>query len=161
MKKKAVRIQRAKHQQRVFREELTKKHERESNLSEFGYWIWSNLDTHMRSSKEVTLVDTPDIQVQASLNIMAVANSTDNSIQKSGTFSSLKEIISWKLYINIQSVEDGRQQQEQQARAKDFRSAWRLLPLDLECLQIGPRRIMTVPVCKRRKESGKVWYKLL
>ena len=40
------------------------------------------LDTHMESIREVTLVDTPDIQVQASLNIMALANSTDSSFIK-------------------------------------------------------------------------------
>ena len=55
----------------------------------------------MESSREVILVDTPDIQVQTSLNIMALANSTANSFQESGMFSSLREIINWKLLINI------------------------------------------------------------
>ena len=60
----------------------------------------------MKSSKEVTLVDTPDIQVQANMNIMALANSTNNSFQRYRTFSSLREIVSWKLSVSIQSVED-------------------------------------------------------
>ena len=74
------------------------------SIAKFESWIWSNLDTRMKSSKEVTLVDTQDIQ--ANLNIMALANSTDNSFQKSGTFSSLREIISWKLSVSIQKTRD-------------------------------------------------------
>ena len=55
---------------------------------------------------------TPDFKVQASLNIMALANSKESRFQKSATFSSLREVVSWKLTVDIQSVEDKRQQQE-------------------------------------------------
>ena len=44
--------------------------------------IWSNVNAHMESSKEVTLLDTPDIKVQAGLDIMALANRKESKIQK-------------------------------------------------------------------------------
>ena len=87
MKEKSVWIRRARHQQRMFKEELARKQEEERDRAEFKSWIWGAMDTHMESSKEVTLVDTPDIQVQASLDIMALANSIDNNFQESGMFS--------------------------------------------------------------------------
>ena len=55
-KEKANRIRRAKLQQRVFREGLAREQETASNLAELKSWIWSSLNKHMRSSKEVTLV---------------------------------------------------------------------------------------------------------
>ena len=46
--------------------------------------IWSNVNAHMESSKEVTLLD---IKVQAVLDIMNLASRKESKIQKSGTFS--------------------------------------------------------------------------
>ena len=58
----------------------------------------------MESSKGVTFVDTPNIQVEASMNVMALASSNTDSIQESGVFSLLREVITWKLLINISQL---------------------------------------------------------
>ena len=71
---------------------MPKKQEAESNLADFGSWIWGNLNAHMESNKEVTLLDTPDIKVQAGLDVMALASRKESKIQKSGTFSDLKRL---------------------------------------------------------------------
>ena len=44
MKEKTFRIRRHKHQQRLFKEELSKKQEEESNIPLFRTWVWRNLD---------------------------------------------------------------------------------------------------------------------
>ena len=123
-------------------------------LAEFGSWIWGTLDTHMESSKGVTFIDTPNIQVKVSMNVMALASSSSDSIQESGVFYLMKEVITWILLINIKSVKSMRHQQEQHASAETVRSAWRFLPLDMECLQLGKtRRIETAPACKMSRKS--------
>ena len=64
-----------------------------------------------------------DIQNQSckqqimSISSMAQASINNNSFQRYGTFSYLREIVSWKMAVSIQSVEDS--SQEQQAWAKD------------------------------------------
>ena len=69
MKEKATRIRRARLQQKEFREGVARRY----MLAELGSWIWGALDTHMESSKRVTFIDTPNIQVRASMNIMVLA----------------------------------------------------------------------------------------
>ena len=47
MKDKAVRIRKARLQQWVFLEELSRKQEKESNYVELESWIWSSLITYI------------------------------------------------------------------------------------------------------------------
>ena len=106
MKEKAVRIWKARLQSRVLLEELSRKQEKESNYMELESWIWSSLNTYIKSAKEVTLLDTPGVKVQAEVDIMALASRLEGMIQKSGTISSLREVLTWKLTIAIQSEEN-------------------------------------------------------
>ena len=136
----------------MFREEVAKKLETKCTMAEFGSWIWGAVDKYMESNKGVTLIDTPKIQVKVSMNVMALASNNTDKFQESGVFSSLREIITWKLLVNVKSVESKRQQQEQRARAEAVRSAWGLLPLDMERLELGTaRRVMTAPAYKRSR----------
>ena len=86
---------------------MAKKQEAESNLADFVSWIWGNLNAG-----------------QAGLDIMALASRKECKIQKSGTFPSLREVISWKLTVDIQSVEDKRKKEEQEARSEVDQRAW-------------------------------------
>ena len=100
----------------MFLEELIRKQEKESNYVELESWIWKSLNANMESAKKVTLLDTPDVKIQAEVDVMALASRQEGMVQKSCTFSSLIELITWKLTIAIQSMENKRQQEEQVAR---------------------------------------------
>ena len=75
-------------------------------------WIWDSLLNYMGSAKEITLLDTPNVKVQAAVNIIALASRLEGMVQKSGTISSLREVFSWKLTFAIQTEVDKRQQEE-------------------------------------------------
>ena len=55
-------------------EEFCRKQEKESNYAELESWIWNSLNTYMESAKEVTLLDTPGVKVQAEVDMMALAS---------------------------------------------------------------------------------------
>ena len=65
------------------------KQEKESNYVELESWIWESLLNYMGSAKEVTLLDTTGVKVQAEVNMMALASRSEGIMQKSGTISSL------------------------------------------------------------------------
>ena len=90
-------------------EGLLRKQEKESNYVELESWIWESLLNYMGSAKEVTLLDTPGVKVQAAVDMMALASRSEGMVQKSGTISSLREVFSWKLTFAIQTEVDKRQ----------------------------------------------------
>ena len=132
-------------------EGLLRKQEKESNYVELESWIWGSLTKYMESAKEVTLLDTPGVKVQAEVDMMALASRLEGMVQKSGTISSLREVLTWKLTFAIQTKENKRQQEERVARFEADRRAWELLPRAMENLQLGPRGIVLVPAEKRKR----------
>ena len=59
---------------------------------ELESWIWNSLNANLESAKEVTLLDTPDVKIQAEVDVIALASRQKDMVQKSGTFSSLREM---------------------------------------------------------------------
>ena len=100
----------------------------------------------MESAKEVTLLDTPGVKVQAEVDMMALASRLEGMMQKSGTISSLREVLTWKLTFAIQTEENKRRVVSLEA---DQRAE--LLPRAMENHQLGPRDIVLVPTKKRKR----------
>ena len=59
---------------------------------ELESWIWNSLNANLESAKEVTLLDTPDVKIQAEVDVIALASRQKDMVQKSVTFSSLREM---------------------------------------------------------------------
>ena len=83
------------------------------------------IKTPAESAKQVTLLDTPGVKVQAEVDIMAVASRSESIMQKSGTNSSLREALTWKLTFAIHAEENKWRDNlvEMVSATKDTRSA--------------------------------------
>ena len=106
MRNRAMRIKLAKHKQRMFRESqraARDKQELENNLKS---WIQESTDRALSEEKEFDLVCNDVISVRGLINLLSLeTGSVNRRVASTGSWTALRETVSWSLEVSIEPVE--------------------------------------------------------